>query len=103
MISKLLLALALTGIGGDAYLTNHLAETGKNFHEQDPIVAPFAYSRLGRIGYFSAYAGTTFVVSRELQKHHHSRLRKAFDLIVIGDEAFAINYSLRHMNERPKP
>lgn len=95
----LLLLLALSGFGADAYATNRNFENGRPA-ETNPIARPFmTHGTAVRGVYFAAGAGTFLYVDHRLSRRHKIWAR-VFDVAVIGSEAYFIAYSVRNYGAR---
>jgi len=91
----LLLLLAMSGFGADAYATNR---NFVNTHpaEANPIARPFmTHGTAVRGAYFAAGAGTFLYVDHRVSRRHKV-LARVFDVAVIGSEAYFTAYSVRH-------
>ena len=95
----LLLVLALSGFGADAYATNRNFENARP-REANAIAAPFmTHGPALRGAYFAAGAGTFLYVDHRLSRRHKVWAR-VVDVAVIGSEAYFIAYSVRNYGAR---
>ena len=91
----LILYLAMTSIGADAYTTQH-NWCYPNAHEVNPIAQLFTqHGTPARISYFTASAAVLYLGDRKLS-HRHKRLAVLGALAVIGAESYWTNYNIRH-------
>jgi len=97
-LDRVLMSLAVASIGADAYAT-HLDWTprqGISTAEVNPLARTFvSHGTAPLVAYFAAGAGA-FVFAHHKLARRHQKLALAFDLAVMGSEAYYTQYSLRH-------
>jgi hypothetical protein len=92
----LLLFLAITSIGSDAYVTQH-DWSQPHAHEVNALARPFvSHGPVLSGGYFALSAAGLYGVDRKLTRHGHKKLAIALDVVTIGMETYWTQYSVRH-------
>ncbi len=91
---SLLLALALSGIGTDAAMTQHIWSIPRPI-EYNAVARPFvSHGTPLRAAYFGTSAAGFVVLDHQLV-HHHRKLAFALDAAVIGAEIYCNDLTAR--------
>ena len=98
ILDRVLMPLAVTSIGADAYAT-HLdwsPRQGISTAEVNPIARTFvSHGTVPLVAYFAAGAGA-FVFAHHKIASRHRKLALGLDLVVMGSEVYFTQYSFRH-------
>jgi hypothetical protein len=96
---KTLEAVAIAAVGVDAWATNRNMMIAR-FSERNPIARPFVTHGTAELaGYFAVSAAGFYLIDRKLSQHH-KRAARAWELAIIGSEAFSISISIREYRRR---
>jgi hypothetical protein len=91
----LIMFLALSSIGADAYVTND-NQALKHHYELNPICRTFLNHGTGlRVAYFGGSAAGFVVVDRSLRRKH-KKLAMVLELGTIAAEGYWTTYSIQH-------
>jgi hypothetical protein len=91
----LLLFLAMTSIGSDAYATQH-DWSQPHAHEVNAFARPFvSHGTVLRGSYFAASAASLYFADRKLRQHH-KKAALLLELGTIAAEGYWTQYSIRH-------
>jgi hypothetical protein len=93
----LILALALSGIGADAYATQRNFEPNRiHCYEVNPVANVFMHHGTGlRVGAWAGAGASYFTVDYELRRHGHRKLATVAGIGVIAAEGWWTAYSVR--------
>jgi hypothetical protein len=94
---RVLEVAAVASIGLDAYATNmNWTQPDAKHGEVNPIARPFVANGTGPLTTYFAFSAAGFVYAHHKWARHNRRLALAFDLAVLGTEAYWSGYSFAH-------